>query len=78
MTEIISLAYVEELASDVLGQKFATLVDYSTDVSSPKLLSIDIRYFSRSEEKNVTEFVELVQLSEATVEALFQAMKISI
>ena len=76
--EVISPAYVEELASDVLGQKFAILVDESTDVSSTRLLCIVIRYFSRSEEKIVTEFVELVQVSDATGEALFQAMKISI
>ncbi|XP_050724635.1 uncharacterized protein LOC127002594 [Eriocheir sinensis] len=78
LTEVISPAYVEELKSDVLGQKFAILVDESTDVASKKLLCVVIRYFSRSEKKIVTELVELVEVSEATREALFQAIKNSI
>lgn len=78
LTEVISPGYVDELASDVLGQKFAILVDESTDVSSAKLLCIVIRYFSRSEKRIVTEFVEIVQVSEATGESLFQAIKNSI
>lgn len=71
LTEVISPGYVDELASDVLGQKFAILVDESTDVSSSKLLCIVIRYFSRAEKRIVTEFVEVVQVREATGEALF-------
>lgn len=78
LTEVVSSAYVEELSQDVMGQKYAILVDESTDVSSAKLLCIVIRYYSKSEKRIATEFVELVPVSQATGESLFQAIKTSI
>lgn len=46
LTEVVSPAYniMEELSEDVSGQKFAILVDESTDISTKKLLCIIYYY----------------------------------
>ncbi|XP_064082008.1 uncharacterized protein LOC135198395 [Macrobrachium nipponense] len=74
ITNVISHAYQEELMKDIQGEKFALLVDESTDVSTEKQLCIVVRYFSRAEMRIVTEFLGLFTVSEVTGEALFSTI----
>ena len=63
---------------DIKDEKFALLVDESTDVSAEKHLCIVIRYYSKKEKRIATELVGLVSVTEATGEALFNAIKAAV
>ena len=65
----------EELREDIKGKMFAVLIDESTDVASHKLLCVVLRYFSEREGQILTEFLDLLQVVEATGEMLFNALK---
>ena len=78
ITEVISPAFKQELMNDVKDEKFALLVDESTDINAEKHLCIVIRYFSKKENRIVTELVGLVSVTVATGEVLFHAIKTAI
>ena len=54
------------------------LIDESTDVAFHKLLCVVLRYFSEREGQILTEFLDLLQVVEATGEVLFNALKESL
>ena len=68
----------EELREVIKGKKFAVLIDESTDVAYHKLLCVVLRYFSEREGQILTEFLDLLQVVEATGEVLFNALKESL
>lgn len=78
ITEAISPAFKHMLMKDIKDEKFALLVDESTDVSTEKHLCIVIQYFSKTEKRIVTELVALVAVTEATSETLFNAIKAAV
>ena len=78
VTEVVAPALKEELREDIKGKKFAVLIDESTDVASHKLLCVVLRYFSEREGQILTEFLDLLQVVEATGEVLFNALKESL
>lgn len=74
----MSPALKQELKKDLQGEKFALLVDESTDVGTVKYLCITIRYCSKKEKRIVTELVGLFPVSDATGEALFNVIKTAV
>uniref|UniRef100_A0A0N7ZCY6 Uncharacterized protein n=1 Tax=Scylla olivacea TaxID=85551 RepID=A0A0N7ZCY6_SCYOL len=78
VTEVVSPAFKQELRNDIKGEKFAVLVDESTDISTEKHLCIVVRYFSKKEKKIMTELVGLVPVTEATGAVLFNKIKTSV
>ena len=78
VTEVVAPAFKEELREDIKGKKFAVLIDESTDVASHELLCVVLRYFSEREGQILTEFLDLLQVVEATGEVLFNALKESL
>lgn len=78
ITEVVSPALKQELKKDLQGEKFALLVDESTDVGTVKYLCITIRYCSKKEKRIVTELVGLFPVSDATGEALFNVIKTAV
>lgn len=78
ITAAISPSFKHELMKDIKDEKFALLVDESTDVSAAKHLCIAIRYYSKKEKRIVTELVGLVSVTEATGEVLFNAIKAAV
>lgn len=78
ITEAISPAFKEELIKDVKDQKYAILVDETTDLNTDKHLCITIRYFSTKEKRIVTEMVGLEPVTEATGHILFDVIKCAI
>eukprot|EP00794_Sanderia_malayensis_P010141 gene10141-biopygen8329 len=76
ISNIIGPVLKENLQDDLRDKKFSLLVDETTDVSSDKTMCLCVRYFSEKEEKIVTSFLEIVLVTEATGEALFDAVKL--
>ena len=78
VTAVVAPALKEELREDIKGKKFAVLIDESTDVASHKLLCVVLHYFGEREGHILTEFLDLLQVVEATGEVLFNALKESL
>ena len=75
LTKVISPAMKHELQEDAKDKGFAVLIDETTDVAAKKNLCICIRYFSEQNLKMETAYVCMVEVTEATGESLFQALK---
>jgi hypothetical protein len=72
---VISPALHQDLCEDMAGQKYCVILDESTDVSCTKLLCVIIRYYSKSEKRIVTSFLNLIPVVKATGKDLFEALK---
>ena len=75
LTKVVAPALKEELITDVKGKKFALIVDESTDVATTKHLCVIVRYYSNSQKKIVTAFVNLISVTRACADDLFDAIK---
>ncbi|KAE8747054.1 hypothetical protein FOCC_FOCC006192, partial [Frankliniella occidentalis] len=63
------------MLADVGDSAFSLIIDESTDVSAVKFLALIIRYFSKTEEKVITEFPGFIEVYSATAVALFESIK---
>ena len=72
LTKVISPAIKHELQEDAKNKGFAVLIDETT---AKKNLCTCIRYFSEHNLKIETAYVGMVEVTEATCESLFQALK---
>lgn len=78
LTKAVSPALKQELRNDIKDEKFAVLVDESTDISTEKHLCIVVRYYSKKEKRIMTELVGLEPVTEATGEVLFDKIKAAV
>lgn len=58
----ISPCILEELIEDIGNSYYSKIIDESTSIDTKKVLSLVIRYFSRSKLKIVTTFYRLVEI----------------
>lgn len=72
---VVSPALHQDLCADMAGQKYCVILDESTDISCTKLLCVVIRYYSKSEKRIVTSFLNLIPVVKATGKDLFEALK---
>ncbi|KAK6168647.1 hypothetical protein SNE40_019839 [Patella caerulea] len=78
ITEVVAVSLKEELKRNVQNKHFCVLIDESTDIGSIKSLCVCIRYFNDVEKNIVTAFVGLVDVVEATGQALFDALRLEL
>ena len=74
---VVSPALKNELLKDWHGHKYAIIVDESADCLSQKHLRVLLRYYGKSNEKNVTRFLQLpvVPITTASGENNFNGIK---
>ena len=75
---ILAPHFTENLKSDVGDRKFSLIIDESIDVSTSKMLGIVIRYYSDAKKCIVVTFLDLVELTECSAEAICEVLKKSI
>ncbi|XP_046864677.1 SCAN domain-containing protein 3-like [Xenia sp. Carnegie-2017] len=75
ITEVVGPALKEDIKKDVEGKHFSLIVDKTTDISVAKDLAIIIRYFSEKQCKVTDCLLEIVPMSSATGELIFNATK---
>ena len=74
ITEVVGRALKEDLKKDVEGKFFSLIVDETTDISTEKDLAIIIRYFSEKQRQVTDCLFEIVSMSSATGENIFNAI----
>ena len=75
ITEVVRPALKEDLKKDVEGKHFSLMEDETTDISVTKDLAIIIRYFNEKQRKVTDCLLEIVSVSSATGELIFNAIK---
>jgi len=71
---VIAPTMLSELVDDVADSPFSLIIDESTCISVTKYLAIMIKYFSKSEEAMLTEFLGIIEVYRATADALFTSL----
>ncbi len=72
---VISPEFYDDLYNDMEGERYCATMDKSTDVAYVKCLCITVHYYSKMEHNIVTSLLCLIQVTHATREAIFRAMK---
>lgn len=72
---VVAPAMLEELIDDIGEQDYSIILDESTDVSTIKYMAYCVRYFSRSLDQFVTDFLGFDEVFTATAESLFKNFK---
>lgn len=67
---VLSPSILQSLVEDIGNSKYSLIVDESTDVSVSKYMAYCIRYFSKSLQTIINEFLGLVIVERATANAL--------
>ena len=75
ITEVLDTALKEDLKEDLQGKFFCLIVDETTDISVEKDLAIIIRYFSVKHGKVMDSLLDIVTLSSASGESIFNSIK---
>lgn len=70
---VIAPSLLLDLIKDVGDSAFSVIVDESTDISTEKLLSICIKYYSKKNDV-ITQFLNFVSVVSCTAEDLFEAI----
>ena len=63
-----------ELIEDVGDGLYSLIIDESTDVSSFKFLCLSIKYFSKIQNKVVTDYLKIIQVEKADADSLYKAI----
>ncbi|XP_067123238.1 zinc finger protein 862-like [Centruroides vittatus] len=72
--EKLSAKSCEEMTSVLQNVKFSLIIDETTDISSTKCLAVIARYFDNSSGKARDRFMGLLQVQQATAEAIYHSM----
>jgi hypothetical protein len=67
---IILPAVKTDLIDDIQNKKYAIILDESSDISTQKHLCILVRFLSDKRKENVTGFLSLIPVQEATGEKI--------
>lgn len=68
---VIAPALLHDLINKLKNVRFSVLIDESTDCTINNYMCICVKYFDNDQEKVVTNFLALVQLEDASADALF-------
>lgn len=74
MKNVLASYFRQELLDDIGNQKFSILLDESTDVSVSKHLGLVIRYYSNTQEKIVSSFLELIPIETADAQGIVNGL----
>lgn len=74
MKNVLASHFRQELLDDIGNQKFSILLDESTDVSVSKHLGLVIRYYSNTQEKIVSSFLELIPIETADAQGIVNGL----
>lgn len=64
----------EELKEDLKNKKYSLIIDESTDIAVHKQLAIVIKYYSSKNQKIVTTFLKMIQLSSGDAQSIFNVI----
>jgi uncharacterized membrane protein len=71
---VIGPSLLQELIIDIGYSKFSIIVDELTDISTNKLLGINIKYYSTKRGTIVIQFLAFISVVYTTAQDLFQAI----
>lgn len=72
---VINASIRSEITTDVQGKKYSLIIDESTDCAVLKYLCICIRYFSDVDQKIVTHYLGLLEITNADANTLAEAIE---
>lgn len=70
--KVIAPSYLEELLDDVKDASYSVIIDESTNISDKKYLFVCFRYFSKVQNKFVTNYLGLIEVQEVTGAELYK------
>ncbi|XP_071582443.1 uncharacterized protein [Temnothorax nylanderi] len=71
---VIAPNMLTNLINDIGDMQYSMMVDESTDVSVAKYLCLCIKYFSRTRNRIVTEYLGMIQIEHADANSLYSAV----
>ncbi|XP_030761049.1 uncharacterized protein LOC115886123 isoform X2 [Sitophilus oryzae] len=71
---VIAPALLKQLVNDVGDMYYSLLIDESTDVSTEKLLCLNIKYYSVKDNDIKLQFLSFISVIKTTAEDLYQAV----
>lgn len=72
--KVISPCMLSELVEDIGDSKYSLIVDESTDTGVCKYLCMCVKYFSRSKNKMITDYLGIILLESATADLVYEGV----